>query len=408
MKKLFVLLVACMCFVASVYAGETDQSETAQLKEEIKKEIMEEIKKSGEGLPEWTKRIHLSGTLEGDLSWTEHSDVANRESDSASDLFISTVELGVEADFTDWIRGFVLFLAEDLGTGDETDVTVDETTLTLQKGNFPFYLTFGKRVQPFGIFENHLLTDPMTQDAYETNRAGVTVGYTGRVDSDISLTVYKGEEQMNHLFEAGLFDTDTVSRADGESNDVGSFIISALLTPIENHLTLFAAYLSEPGRGRRNNSVNAGISLVPPFIEKLRIDGEYMKALDRERYDGLDREFKEGVLSVSVAYEVVLREREVIGGGLFAERKAHIVSEPFEIAVRYEHFNDDGMTDKAQAYSVKNRYSLGGRYTFYNDGLLTAYLGAEYRRSDYRVPESMKGTMADDNDEFLARLGLTF
>ncbi len=362
----------------------------------------------GERLPEWIKRIHLSGTLEGDFSWTEHSDVTDRDSGSSSDLFIGTMELGVEADFTDWIKGFVLFLAEDLGTADETDVTTDEATLTLQKDDVPFYLAFGKKAQPFGVYENHLLSDPMTQDAYETNRAGLTIGYAGPLDSDISLTVYKGEEQMDHLFESGLFDADTLSRKGEESDDVESFVLAASLTPVENYLTLFAAWLSEPGRGRRNNTVNAGISLVPPFIENMRIDGEYMKALNREEYDGVDREFKEGALSVSVAYQFVLREREVIGGGLFAERKAHIVSEPFEIAARYEHFDDDGMTDKAVAWSVEDRYSLGARYTFYNDWILTAYLSAEYRHSDYRVPSSLKGTMADGNDEFFARLGLSF
>ncbi len=56
-----------------------------------------------------------------------------------------------------------------------------------------------------------------------------------------SLTVYKGEEQMNHLFESGLFDTETVSRT-----SAGSFIISVSAEPVEEALILFAGYLSKP------------------------------------------------------------------------------------------------------------------------------------------------------------------
>jgi hypothetical protein len=352
-----------------------------------------------EELPGWMKRIHLTGTIEGDFIWAEHSDVAEEDSDSASDLFISTVELGAEVDFTDWIRGNLLFLDEDLGTGDETDVTVDEATLTLHDEKFPFFLTFGKRVQPFGVFENHLVADPMTQDAYETNRVGLTVGYSGPMDIYISATIYKGEEQMDHLFESELFDADTVTRSEGEADNEESYIVTALITPVDD-LTVFGAFLSESGRGQRNNTANVGLSLVPSFVEGLRIDGEYMKALNREIYDGLAREFKEGVLSLTAAYEFVFREREVIGGAIFAERKAHIVSEPLELAVRYEHFDDDGMADELGIWSAEDRYSAGGRYAFYHDALLTAFAAVEYRHTDYR--------MAEANNELMTRLGITF
>jgi hypothetical protein len=194
-----------------------------------------------EELPEWAKRIHLTGIIEGDFIWAEHGDPAEEGSDSTSDLFISTVELGAAADFTDWIRGNLLFLAEDLGSGDETDVTVDEATLTLLGEGFPFYLTFGKRVQPFGVFENHLVADPMTQDAYETNRVGLTVGYAGPMGIDISATVYKGEEQMEHLFESGLFDADALTRREGEADNVESFVVTAFIEPIED-LTVFGRF----------------------------------------------------------------------------------------------------------------------------------------------------------------------
>ncbi|GBE06469.1 hypothetical protein BMS3Abin10_02119 [bacterium BMS3Abin10] len=368
-------------------------------------------KESKEGkLPGWVERVTLTGTIESDYSWTKHSDVADKVSDSTSDLFISTVELGAEVDFTDWIKGSLIFLTEDLGTDHETDVTVDEAVMTLQSEDFPLYVIFGKRAQPFGLFENHLVSDPMSQDAYETSRAGVTAGFTGPMALDLSATVYKGEEMMNHLFESGLFNADPdaggISRAGEESDDVGSYILFASFSPIENHLTLFGAYISETGNKDRNETVNAGFNFIPPVLENLRIDAEYMKALNREKYNGAGKEYKEGVFSITAAYEFVLRKREIIGGALFAERKAHVVSEPLEIAVRYEHFDDDGMADEPGTWAVDNRYSAGARYSFYYDeeSELTAYIAAEYRLTKYRETTDS----IDKNNEFFARLGLSF
>ena len=94
---------------------------------------------------------------------------ADRRSDSASDISVGTLELGLEADFGSYASGFVLLKAEDIGTEDETGIFVDEATLGLLGGASPIYLVVGKRAQPFGVFENHLVSDPIARDAYETN-----------------------------------------------------------------------------------------------------------------------------------------------------------------------------------------------------------------------------------------------
>ncbi|MEC4675470.1 MAG: LbtU family siderophore porin [Nitrospirota bacterium] len=356
------------------------------------------------------EKVTLAGAIEGDYRWSEHNDVTDTTSDSTSDLFIRTMELGAEADFTAWIKGSLVLLAEDLGTDDETDVSVDEAVMTIQSEGFPVYLILGKRVQPFGFFENHLVSDPMTQDAYETNRAGVTVGLTGPRALDFSATLYKGEEMMNHFFESGLFNTDTaaggISREGEGSDDVGSYIVSLSLSPMEDHITLFGAYISETGNRERNVTVNAGFSFIPPGLKNIRIDAEYMKALSREKYDGAGREYKEGMFSIAVAYEVVLRKKQITGDVLLAESRGREMSGPLEFAVRYEHFDDDGMAEGAGTWTVDNRYSAGTGYSFYYDeeSGLTAYIAAEFRLTKYReITDSI-----DKNNEFLARLGLSF
>ena len=390
--------------------GIITEEEAKEIKKEISKEglsVSEDRTRSSEVSEKRPSPVSISGSIQGEYRWMRHRDIKDPETDSTSDLYLRKVELGTEISLTDWAEASVVlnseWIGDEINQGDEK-VTVDEATLTLMGEGFPLYLVVGKRTQPFGVFENHLVTDPMTQDAYETKRVGITAGYTGTMGLDLSLTVYKGEEQMNHLFESGLFE-DTVSRAGEATDDVGSYIASFSVEPLDS-LTLFGAYLSEPGRGTRNQTVNAGASFVPPFMEGLRIDAEYMKALKREEYSGATRQYKEAVLSVTAAYEFVLRQRKTIGGGLFAERRAHLISEPLEIALRYEHFDDDGMSNDLGVWTVKDRYSLGARYSFYNDETsgLNAFVAGEYRRTEYRTDADMK----DSNDEVYLRVGVDF
>jgi hypothetical protein len=356
----------------------------------------------------FTDRVKISGLLEGEYRWMQRSDIADKNSGSTSDLYVRRLELGLEAEVTDWIKASSVlnseFIGDAVNQGDE-QITVDEAIITLQKEDYPLYLVLGKRAQPFGVFENHLITDPMTQDAFETKRVGVTIGATGPLGLDASATFYKGDEQMNHLFESGLFEAE---RADGDVDNVSSYILSASISPVEDSLTLFAAYLSEPGTGTRNETANFGLSVG---IGEFKLDGEYMKAVKRETYVGLDEAFKEGVYSVTASYVVNHGEkREEPGGATFAERLAHVLEEPLHFAVRYERFDDDGLAEKTASWSARNRYSVGARYPFFRDEEkgLAAYVAAEYRYTDYRLHESLKDVRADNNREVYVRLGAAF
>lgn len=338
--------------------------------------------------PSWLERVNIYGTVEGDFVWTEHSDVMDMDSESVSDLLVSTVELGLDIEFNKTVTGVVILKAEDLGTGDETDVFVDEATLTITHDRFPCYLTAGKRVVPFGTFEGPLVSDPMGVDAYETGSASLTVGYAGPMDSDVSLTVYSGEEQMDHLFDSGLFDSDAVARAGEGTDGIESYVVAATVSPVQKEtygLTLFGGFLSEPGRGERNNTVNAGLSFTPFVIPDLEVYLEYTAAIQRENYGGLSRAYEESVTSVTVAYPIAS-----VG-----------------VALRYEFFDDDGMTDEAGVWTVQDRYGIAGSYTIYESDAVETFVAAEYRRTNYRLPQ-VPGSMASSNDEVVVRLGASF
>lgn len=128
-------------------------------------------------------------------------------------------------------------------------------------------------------------------------------------------------------------------------------------------LTLFGSYISEPGYIDRNRTLSFGVNSRP--VDGLIIDAEYFMALQREKYDGQTKEFRERVLSASVAYQ--------------------LIDNPLEVALRYEKIDDD-MAKETDVWSVDNRYSLGATFTFYNneENGMTAYIAAEYRLTKYR------------------------
>jgi hypothetical protein len=356
-------------------------------------------------------KVKLSGVLNMDSRWMKHGDFTDKTSPSSTDLYIRKIEAGLEGDFADWVSVTAVlnseWLQDPLNQGDEK-VAVDEAHLDLNIPGTPFFLVAGKKDQPFGLFENYLITDPMTMDAYETKKVGLTAGLNGPLDSSLALSFYKGTEQMDHLFQSGLFDAGAVTRMPGGAPaKVDSFVVSASLSPAGKYLTLFSAYLSEPGYGQRNTTLNLGWNFLLPSANLL-FDGEYMKALSREIYKGGDRSIKETVLSLTASYVFILRERTVKGGGTYRGRKSHHFAHPVEVAARYEHFDDDGMSALFDSWSTRSRMSLGGRFTFYEQNKTAAYVEAELRRQDYRIPSELQPAMAAANTEFYLMVGVDF
>ncbi len=370
-----------------------------------------------EPAPSWADRITFTGAIEGDITYVDKSDFRDKDSDSSSNLFISAVEMGLEARITDSLTGSALFLAEDIGTADETGVAIDEALLTFESEQRPVYAVFGKSAKPFGVYENHLISDPMTQEGYETAAPGLTVGMTGPMDLDVSITFCKGDGMMTHLFESGLFETDDtaaefITRSPTTDDDISSYILSGSVTPIPDQLSFFASFLSEKGLTERNNTVALGIDYNSDIVDGLVVDLEYIMATKRDPYTsnlGVTGEFKEKVLSASVAFVLGGYDRGD-PGITYEERRAHLFAEPVEVAFRFEYFDDDGLEDKTQTWSVKNRYSAGARYSFYEDEELgvAAFAALEYRRTNYRISSALTGTAEDSSNEVMSKLGVSF
>ena len=111
--------------------------------------------------------IDWGGCIDFDLTGTSQKD-----SDSTSDLVLDAVELSLASEVNANVSVEAIIKYE---TGE--GVFLDEGFCTLNKiGNLPVSVKAGQYVLPFGVFESHLINDPITQDNYEINTAGVTIG----------------------------------------------------------------------------------------------------------------------------------------------------------------------------------------------------------------------------------------
>ncbi len=412
-KRMLCVLVGFSLFTMPAFGGVMSNQELMQHIQSMQKRLeqlesalrqkdreIEEIKANkSEGGSEassanWSDRVTFSGAVELDYSYADDSNTgSNIINDSTSDLDIGTVELGVEVAIHDYVTGNMVLKGEGLDGDDR--VFWDEASITIQKEGTPVYFIGGKRGQPFGGFESHLINDPVTQELYEVADTGVTVGFTpGVFGLDLSATVYKGEVLMTKMLDGAyglnrtyLDPTATLPawRAGGmgafyaETDDVSSFIGNITLSPAEG-LALSVFYDSEPGDGQRNNTLGG---MFHYEISKFTLDAEYITAIQREKDSVTGKEHEESAWAGSVAYHA---------------------TDVLELAARYEAFDDDIVGE--QDGNLESRYGLGFTYTlFEKDGFSTALMG-EYRKSRL---EKAAGSLADDDlDEIFARLAISF
>ncbi len=324
-------------------------------------------------------KITLSGAIELDYSYIDDSDVSSTmNNDSTSELEVGTVELGLNIDLHEYVTANILLKGESLDS-DSDRIFWDEVFFTFQKQDMPFYFIGGKRTQPFGVYESLFINDPVTQDLYEINDSGATIGYADEnlLGLDVSVTVYKGEALIDRVNSAGYGWSRNNSAGYAVTNDVSSLIVSTSLSPVEG-LVLSAFYNSEPGDTDRNTTLGGAVHYE---YAGFMADAEYIGALEREKHVADDQEYKESAWVVSLGYQV---------------------TDPLVLAVRYEAFD----ADKEQAQNLERRYGVGASYTMIEDDSFVCTLLTEYRRTEY---ETSPGSVNDsDADEFFARVAIEF
>lgn len=59
----------------------------------------------------------------------------------------------------------------------EEEEAGDKISITLKAPWVPLYHIGGKTVMPFGVFEDHLIEGTLTEDLYEIDELGATIGF---------------------------------------------------------------------------------------------------------------------------------------------------------------------------------------------------------------------------------------
>ena len=322
------------------------------------------------------EKVTLGGYIDLDYDYYEVSDVSDKDSGSSSDLGLGSVELELRVFFNKWVKAKTKVTADDVGKKDgDEKIKVDEAFFTMKCPYIPTYFIGGYRDLPFGVFEDRLITGTIIEDLYEIQEVGTTLGF----DPDfyglnISFTVYGGQDIIENLENYGIHE---FSPDREEDDDVSSFIANVTLEPVEDMLSLSVFYDSEPGDGRRNQTIGGAFTLD---VWKLTLDGEYITALQRENGDN-GEENKESAWVAGLAFRP-------------------FESVPLELVVRYEDFDDDQQGNQDEV--LDERYVAGFSYKF----LEWATFFFEYDYSNYEKERDSDAT--NHVNEIHFRIGLAF
>ncbi len=358
MKKFLVMVGSCMIcglFISGPAAAE-DMS-NYELNERVKK--LEEKMGAGGGA-EWTDRITISGAIEAEAGFvnTDYDDPGSDDVDS-SDIVLSTVELGVDAEIHKHVSGHILFLYEE-----GEDIVVDEGFITIDgKDVVPLYLNAGQIYLPFGQFESHMITDPLTLDLGETSDSAVQVGFANDI-IDASVVVFNGDidesdedDDTIASYAAGI----TFSLPDGSIPNVG---LSAGVSYISNIADTdgFEGFL-EASDQVEDHVAGVGAFVSLSFMDMIFIEAEYIGALDDFEDGDIGDAFDEGDESKPSAMNVEL---------------AVALLENLELAVRYGTTDDikGGIDDESLP---ETQYGITAAYGLFD----STTLALEYLKSDY-------------------------
>jgi hypothetical protein len=327
--------------------------------------IEEKIEQKQEGvLGKWADKITLSGVIEAEAGYEDYDyDDPGGEDYDSSDITLATVELGVDVDIVKHVKGHVLFLWEE---DDTEEVVVDEGFITLDGEDVvPLYLNVGKLYVPFGNFESHFISDPLTLELGETRESALTVGYVNEW-MDLSVSTFNG-------------DIDEI----GEDNHIESYVAGASFSVPKEAISNFGiragiSYISniadtdglgdtitEDAEGNKyveDYVEGLSVFLSISFMDKLFLECEYLGALD---------EFEAGELSFD-------------GGNKFQPKTwnfelAYAATDRLEVAVKYEGGDDLGDFLPEDQYGAALTYGL-----FENTSLAFEYLHGEFENDDER------------------------
>lgn len=236
-----------------------------------------------EGEAHWTDRIKLSGLLEveGSTERFKSKDPSSSGQEKTSrndDLTLATVELGAEVSANKYVTGNIRLLYEQ----DETDLTVDEGTITIGgiEETYGFYGIAGRYYPHFGGLHSYMVSDPLTLEIFEIQETAVQLGWKndwfttglGAFRGDV---LKKGEEEDRIR---GFFADVHVHNPEGTWGGLGMVAGASFLNNVGETDTL------QGPDGLNGNPVQDRIAGAAGYLtldyDRFGFGAEYISALD--------------------------------------------------------------------------------------------------------------------------------
>ncbi|MCB2192306.1 MAG: LbtU family siderophore porin [Deltaproteobacteria bacterium] len=252
----------------------------------VSQELSRTKGKETEGiLSEAGKRLKLYGAVEVEANWGRMKRSGGGEDSDESDITLATAELFVEAAINKYVTGVIHFLWEE---GSTEPVDIDEAFILLgQTDDVPWYLMAGRIYPAVGLFESYFISDPLTQELFETQDSAVEAGYS--------------TDWIN--VGAGIFNSDVHEFGDDPDNMINTYYARLQLSLPEEtvpglSLTGGVAYinniaasgfLSEQVPDERLDSLVGGMSVMGAASYNIfSLTAEYITALDEFNAGELD------------------------------------------------------------------------------------------------------------------------
>lgn len=304
------------------------------------------------------KRLSIYGNLELEGSWERYKPKSGKDS-TKSDLNLSTAEVFFEASINKYVRGVLHFLWEE---GKTEPVDLDEGFILVgQTDDMPFYFLGGRIYPAVGLFETYLISDPITQNVFETQDTAGEAGYT------ISW--------LN--IGAGMFNSQVHEASDAPDSNINSYYARVQLENPEgtlggvkvrggvayiNNIASSGALADEIAGQEVKDLVGGWSAMLAVEYGQFAFTGEYITAADDFQAGELG--FADGQKSRPMAYNLEL---------------AYLPSESWIFAVRYEGSND------LFTLEPERQWGVGASWEFMDDTVLSVeYLHGEYNNDDER------------------------
>ena len=199
-----------------------------------------------------TEKISLSGLIEVEAGFA----------DSESDIALATAQLGFGMEVSEHLGGDLILLFEE-----GEDFTVDEAAVNI--ANDVWFSRIGLQYVPFGVFNSHFISDPLTLELGETQEVAILGGYATDLFA-LSAFVFNGDAE-----EAG------------ENDRIRDWGASLTITPLEG-FEAGASYLSDLADtdaellGEEYEDRIAGYSAYAIYgFGPLELSGELLGALEK-------------------------------------------------------------------------------------------------------------------------------